>query len=113
MLYIGLHLLLSVGVILLVWLLVKKMFTNLSQVKKLGLIIIVFFLICFITDLVFVQNHIDPFFAFPLWSASDGGSTYYIGSFYHIYKKVAYTLGDGFPPFFEYHISPWFSIIVR
>lgn len=91
----------------------KKLFPNLSRIKKIVILLLVATLLFFVVDFILVQNSCDPLFAIPLWAAGDGGSTYYVGLFYHVYKSAAYTLGSGESPFFQYYIAPWFFTVVE
>lgn len=108
MLYVGLGLLMIIGTILLLVLCAKKFTPNLSRPKKIIAIVLIAAFLFFIGDFILIQNHYDPLFSIPFSIAGDGGSTHFIGLFYHIQKSVAYTLGSDSPPFFNYYIAPWF-----
>lgn len=86
---------------------VKKVFPKSTLLIRAPTAVAAALLISLAVDMALIYCHSDPFFAVMLWGLGDGGSGYFIGPLYHIYKTAAYTLGDGSPQFFEYSIAPW------
>lgn len=86
---------------------VNKACPDFSHLTRAGLILALSVLFFAAADTALILFRHDPLFAVPLAFAGDGGSCYFLGPFYHIYKQAAYRLCEE-PPFFEYYIAPWF-----
>jgi len=90
---------------------IKKRCPNLPRLNLVGITVLVTAAVFFLTDFILAMCHCGPVFCMPIMFAMDGGSTYFVGLFYHVYKKAAFDLATS-PPYFEYNIAPWFFSVM-
>ena len=96
------------GLILLAKKCIKKILPATTRLVQVTAIIVLFSIMCGSIDLVLICNHYDPLLALPIMFIGDGGSGRYLGPFYTVSKHVAYELGNGENPSYDYYLKLWF-----
>ena len=91
---------------------VGRLCCNLARWKVWAVALAVSGLLCGAVDFATVTHWDRTIFAMPLWSAGDGGSTYYVGPLYHIYQGAVYGPGGLEDLAFFCRITPWFFPVV-
>lgn len=101
------YFLIRIACVIGLFLIIRSIVSKCAVTRSFRVPLLATWVLVLITDIVLILTHNDPFFAIVVIAYGDGGSAYFVGPLYYVYKQAAYIMTEE-PPFFEYYIAPWF-----